>query len=163
MILLRCSSSMNRIAVTVAALTVVMGCEGGPAGVGPLPEVDGTWTVHRTVVSWEGCAPLPDLRPVPMTFRTTGGSLELEFMTSPTTTLLFSGALQEDGDFEIQRNTLDPGFFNDRSLLIGRFVEDTFTATETNELDILDPGLIELMGTDRCESVMHWEGERTQP
>ncbi|MGH7566671.1 MAG: hypothetical protein ACREK2_07560, partial [Gemmatimonadota bacterium] len=70
---------MNRIAVTVAALAFVIGCEGGPTGVGLLPDVDGTWAVFRTLIRWEGCAPLPDLRPpVPMTFRTTGGSLELE-------------------------------------------------------------------------------------
>ena len=155
--------STHRVTVMLGVLVLVLACEDGSAVLGPFPDVDGTWSVIGTSVSGEGCESLALPGPVPLTVRRTNRSLEFEFTTSPSTTVVFRGSINEDGEFEMRWEREEPGFANERSTLEGSFVGDAFTATETTVIDFLDPGLIEIFGTDRCETVMRWEGERLQP
>ena len=98
-----------------------------------------------------------------MTVRTMESQLEIEAPRFAEITDTFRGSLQSDGEFEVHWEEEDPGYSSARATLHGRFVGDAFTATEAFELVLFDSTLIELLGSDHCETTALWKGGRIRP
>jgi hypothetical protein len=147
-------------AVTASLLVLAAGCSDGSAITAPLPAVDGTWSVLRTAVNTVGCDVLLDPEPTPFVFRSTDGVLEVGLPLGPGRELILRGVIEADGEFQLHWEEDNPGFASESIRLDGRFVGDALTAIERSETVFIDPRLIELFGSERCETTIRWEGER---
>jgi hypothetical protein len=146
--------------VMIAIFTWGAGCSNRSTIVGPLPMVDGTWLVQRTVVSARSCGLLLDGLPAEFVFRTVGDALDVVLATPTDPQHAMTGFLESDGDFELQSAPEIPGFSREAATVRGRFARDALTAIQTSEVVYLDPEFIEIFGIERCESTIRWEGER---
>ena len=158
-------SAANRSRTAAATVMIAIfiwgaGCSNRSTIVGPLPMVDGTWLVQRTVVSARSCGLLLDGLPDEFAFHTAGDALEVVLAIPIDPQHVMTGFLENDGDFELQSAPEVPGFSRETATVRGRFAGDALNATQTSEVVYLDSEFIEMFGIERCEAMIRWEGER---
>lgn len=146
----------------VVSLPLLLGgCGNGKSIAGPTPDVAGTWSVVRTVVSSEGCEVLLLPTPIEMAIREVDFSaIEVDVPLSAGAVLTLVGMIESDGDFEVGRVIDEPGFSHETIVVKGSFTGDAFSGIQTSDSRYFAPELIELLGSDHCRSVIRWEGER---
>lgn len=149
-----------RTVVIVALLVPHLGCANGSSIAGPSPEVAGMWSLVRTVVSSEGCRVLLDPTPIQIVIRAEGRMLEVDVPLPPDAALTLRGSIEPDGNFEVRREVEDPGFSSETIVVEGRFAGDAFSGTEMSDVRFFLPEVIDLLGSERCKTIIHWESER---
>jgi hypothetical protein len=122
--------------------------------------VSGSWLLVRTLVSADGCDVFIDPSPIEIAIRNAEDALEVDVPVPSVGILDLVGTIDSDGGFEVRREIDDPPLSRETIVVAGSFSGDSFTAVESSTVVFLDPFLIELFGSDHCDTVVGWEGER---
>ncbi|HET6360965.1 MAG TPA: hypothetical protein VFH11_02795 [Gemmatimonadota bacterium] len=155
---------MKVLSPTAALFALSLGaCGDRSAIVDPSPDVAGTWSLARTVLSAEGCDLLLEPIPTPVEIvirEIDPGDIEIDVPVVAEVSMTLAGSVGSDGDFEVRDSHEESGLVSESFLVEGTFAGEVFTGIENSEIRFFAPELIELTGTERCRVVIRWEGER---